>query len=331
MRITFLLIFSLLLPFSKMAAAYTCSTPTPTLIRSIPTVTVPRDAPVGSILGAFFTPYTPFSCSNDAPSLTYQEFGVKAMGTYVMTVDNRRIYSTNVPGIGYSVYSLTSACIGGVSVSVDGTNTIGGDVNTRLLCSANGMIDPTKMSSQPGMVIYKTGPVTSGTVNATTVGAFVLRNNLSTWQSPQATFGFSAFSVQSTGCTVNNNNMSIEMGNVKKSEFSGIGSTPASTNTKNVNISLACTTGTKVSLQVDGNIQNAANGVLSISNISGAAAGVGIQILYNNAPLALNSPLLIGTAATTMTIPLQARYYQTQSTITPGIANSFATFTMTYQ
>lgn len=114
----------LLLSFSKMAAAYSCTTSVPTSIRSIPDMNIPRDAPVGSILGAAFQEITPFNCVNDSPGLTYQEFGVKAYGTYVMMISNRRVYSTNLPGIGYSVYSLTPACTGTVGVSVDGTNTL---------------------------------------------------------------------------------------------------------------------------------------------------------------------------------------------------------------
>ncbi|KFK97701.1 hypothetical protein IV04_04065 [Serratia sp. Ag1] len=333
MRIILFLSFSLLMLFSKMAAAYTCSTPQPNYIRGIPTVTVARDTAVGDILGAFFPNSIPFSCVNSAPALTYQEFGVKAYGNYLMMINGRRVYSTNLPGIGYSVYVLATGCSGSSTASnVDGTNTIGGDVNTRLACKANGMIDPTSMSGTPGIVFYKTGPVTSGMVNATTVGALVLRNNQSTWQSPEVTFGFYSFSVNSTGCSLNNNIVSVDMGNVKKSEFTGIGSTPASSNTKDLSISLSCSTGTQVSFQVDGNIQDAANGLLNLNSASDAATGIAVQLLYNSKPLTLGARILLSnSSATTLTLPLQARYYQTKSTVTPGVANSITTLTMTYQ
>ncbi|QFG76692.1 hypothetical protein DMB90_10900 [Raoultella planticola] len=159
---------------------------------------------------------------------------------------------------------------------------------------------------------------------------FIMRNNQST-AVPESTFQFINFSVRSTGCSVNNSAISVNMGSIKKSAFSGIDSWPASTNTKDIDIALSCTAGTKVSLRVDGTAENSAKGILKLSAVPGAASGVGIQLLYNNSPLALASLLPIGTAGTTMTIPLQARYYQTQSTVTPGAANSYATFTMTYQ
>ncbi len=75
-----------------------------------------------------------------------------------MMISNRRVYSTNLPGIGYSVYSLTPACTGTVGVSVDGTNTLAGNQDTRLLCKANGPVSSTDMSSTPGLYFTKQGP-----------------------------------------------------------------------------------------------------------------------------------------------------------------------------
>ncbi|MBS1206125.1 MAG: hypothetical protein H6R25_3024 [Proteobacteria bacterium] len=332
MRTILFFSFSLLMLFSKMAAAYTCSTPMPTNLRSIPTITVARDASVGDILGASIPNITPFSCENNTPELTYQEFGVKAYGNYQMMISGRRVYSTNIPGIGYSVYAIAQGCNGSAfGKHVDGTDTIGGDVNTRLLCSAGGMING-GFTATTGIIFYKTGTVTStGTVIGKTTGALVLRNNQSSWQSPESTFGFYSFTVQSTGCSVSKSNISVAMGDVKKSEFSVTGSSPASSFTKNVDIELACTANTLVSLQIDGNIQDAAKGLLKLNNVAGAATGVAIQLLYKSNPLTLGSKLFIGEAGTTMTIPLQARYYQTLSTIKSGFANSVATFTLTYQ
>jgi hypothetical protein len=63
------------------------------------------------------------------------------------------------------------------------------------------------------------------------------------------------------------------------------------------------------------------------------ASGVGVQVMYNNAPLALNSRIAVATTAAdgTYAIPLKARYYQMQPAVTPGTANANATFTLTYQ
>lgn len=335
--IVFLSLFSCVL-FSKTVAAYSCTTASTVLLRTVSTITVPRDAPVGSLLGVAFPSVTPFNCDNSSPSLSYQEFGVKAYGTYVMTINGRRVYSTNLQGIGYSVYSLTDCTGSSTATAVDGTNTLGGDVNTRLLCKANGMINTATMSSVAGMVFYKTASTTgSGTVTQKTVGSFILRNNQSSWQTPELAFGFYSFAVQSTACTLNNSVVGVDMGNVKKSEFHGIDTWPGGNNTKNFNIALSCDPGVAVSLKVDGittgGSYNAAKGILGLTTSDTAATGVGIQLLYNNAPLPLGTFLSMGTAASTgtMNIPLQARYYQTGNTVKPGKANSLATVTMTYQ
>lgn len=78
---------------------------------------------------------------------------------------------------------------------------------------------------------------------------------------------------------------------------------------------------------------NASLGILNLEKSSDAASGVGVQVLYNNAPAALNTRILTSITATSgdYNIPLKARYYQNQTSVTPGRADATATFTMTYQ
>lgn len=56
-------------------------------------------------------------------------------------------------------------------------------------------------------------------------------------------------------------------------------------------------------------------------------------MLFSDFPLPLSAPVLIGYGMQQGLFPilLQARYYQSGSTITPGDANGAATFTLTYQ
>ncbi|CAI1072360.1 fimbrial protein [Serratia quinivorans] len=134
-------------------------------------------------------------------------------------------------------------------------------------------------------------------------------------------------------CSVNNPSIQVPMGNILKSRFSGAGSSVGDTRFA---IDLDCDAGTKVTLTLDGSaVSSSANRVLALTNATAAdtAAGVGIQMLYNDAPVTLGSALSIGTPTTagTYSIPLTARYYQTGSTVTAGTANGTATFTLTYQ
>lgn len=85
---------------------------------------------------------------------------------------------------------------------------------------------------------------------------------------------------------------------------------------------------------------SAPTGVLSLdpsaTDGAPAASGVGIQIATpNNAPVPLgrnrSSGLSLRTSEGSYSIPLRARYLQTEKQVTPGPANASATFTITYQ
>jgi type 1 fimbria pilin len=84
-------------------------------------------------------------------------------------------------------------------------------------------------------------------------------------------------------------------------------------------------------------IINDTNGIMSVTPAANAATGVGIQIAYGNA----GSPELFRFSAgktfklakdgaTTLTVPMMARYIKTGSTVNPGRADGKVTFTISY-
>jgi type 1 fimbria pilin len=81
-------------------------------------------------------------------------------------------------------------------------------------------------------------------------------------------------------------------------------------------------------------VANASNGVMNIA--SGGATGMGIQLTNTSAsPIQFNTSTnsnlsLSQQAGQSYNIALQARYYQTGTSITAGAANSTATVTLTY-
>lgn len=336
-RVLFIASAGLLALTSINAHAYTCTTLTASTVLTPQTITISRDLPVGSPIGNELVSgvVQTYSCSNTpAPALTYQEFGVKGYGTYVTSINGRRVYSTNVPGVGYAV-GLTMLNICNSTAYVNGTLTGDGNVNNKILCSVNGLIGGgANLTAQARIQFYKTAESTgSGTVSASKVGAFILRNDQTNWVMPESVINMAAFNVNSIACTVTNSAISVPMGTVQKNAFAGPGTWPGDANTRNFSIPLDCNAGTLVNLQIDGNAQNAAQGVLNLNESSGSASGVGIQLLRNNSPLPLSTTINTGmtTSEGANSIPLQARYYQTGSNITPGTANASATFTLTYQ
>lgn len=84
---------------------------------------------------------------------------------------------------------------------------------------------------------------------------------------------------------------------------------------------------------------DALQGIIKLDGATDSARGIGIQLATGNAsapspvPFNLNNPYQTAVdsgAPGTHTIPMQARYYQTESRVTPGSANSKAVFTIDY-
>ncbi|MBF1994884.1 hypothetical protein HW114_04845 [Serratia symbiotica] len=78
----------------------------------------------------------PLTGTTPPPPLNSQEFGAKWPGTYVTSINGRRVYSTNIDGIGYSIGGISGNNCSGKSGWV-GTDS-GGDPNHFMLCSAKG-------------------------------------------------------------------------------------------------------------------------------------------------------------------------------------------------
>ncbi|MDS7802261.1 hypothetical protein [Klebsiella michiganensis] len=140
------LFFAALGIFSQAALAWDCTTPTPSTTVSPQNITISRDLPIGAVIGTqLVTPtINAFSCYNSADGvISNQTLGVIANGTFDSMVNGRRVYKTNVAGIGYAISGSTTKCAGG-SAAVTGSNTIRGDINTAKLCeNTSGMISPT--------------------------------------------------------------------------------------------------------------------------------------------------------------------------------------------
>lgn len=143
-------------------------------------------------------------------------------------------------------------------------------------------------------------------------------------------------SVNPTGCTITTENLSFPIGDVNQSEFSNtVGFSPAAESTQN--LGLECDAGYNVKVTLNG-VQNpdvsGNNSVLALTGqgSAGVARGVGVQLSYNSQLLKLNEPLALGVSPDGLvTYPLKAKYYQTQTTVTPGSANALATLQITYQ
>ncbi|WP_320727978.1 fimbrial protein [Enterobacter sp. 118C5] len=284
-------------------------------------ITVSPSAAIGS---AIATGQTQMSITDIGRGGSAAIFGWAASGVSGVTFSQNgaRVVKTNLSGIGISVWSDNSIPTpANVSLVVNQPKT--GGTNTHNIYYA---------------LVKTSNVISSGTLNSlifsniTFVCSGDNANNVEVIQVPISITGSPTVSLKA--CTVNNTAINVPFGMTKNSAFTGIGSTA---NTQTFNISLTCSQATNAKITLSPGSSgafNAANGVINLdpATTGTTATGVGIQLLYKNTAAPLNSAISVGsmTAAGNMTVPLSARYYQTASKVTGGVANGTATFTMTY-
>lgn len=137
------------------------------------------------------------------------------------------------------------------------------------------------------------------------------------------------------GCDIVNtpsNPLTVTLGRVAKSEFSGTGSTAAATKfvLKLVNCPV---TVSNAMVKFDGTNVTGDTSVLALTPQSGVATGVGIQLSDNDntvLPLFTASKAYPLSSTADNNLEFIARYIATAATITAGPANSTANFSVTY-
>ncbi|WP_159875015.1 fimbrial protein [Aquitalea denitrificans] len=147
-------------------------------------------------------------------------------------------------------------------------------------------------------------------------------------------------------CAVNTSNITVSLLNPSTSTFRGIGYTFGN---RPFQIGLTCTGGslnTSTNTYItftDANQPGNISSTLSLASGSGAASGLGLQILNNGTPIGYGPDsnaagntnqwkvANIAQGVSSYVIPLSVRYIQTGGTVTPGLVTGRATFTMSYQ
>ena len=281
----------------------------------VPTIVVPSGAAVGSVL---------FSQS---VALPVQEFATGCVDGYVyarlnsgLIPDSNGVAPTNRSGIGVRILVKPITLLASSFQAA-------GSSQEWLTYSPAG---PQRVIAWKGgegftFQIIKTGPISNGALASGVYG------NISLKDYRVALIYVIGGDVVTSGCMVTSNAISVSLGSVKRSDFSGVGST---SQINNFNILFYCTGSPSVSMTLNA-IADSSNapGVIAISPSAGGATanGVGVQLLRNNNPVVIGSPFTIDhTAVSDGRIEMAARYYQTTSTVNTGQANATATFTLTY-
>lgn len=143
-------------------------------------------------------------------------------------------------------------------------------------------------------------------------------------------------SIVDTACTVDigtGNKMTVTLGEISKTSFTGVGSTSSATE---FNIKLkACPAAiTSATVKFDGNAYSGDPSTLALDGgETGVATGVGIQIKDSTetvVPLATPSSSYTLQETEENTLPFYASYIQKAATVVAGTANATAQFTVNY-
>ncbi|HGW5506536.1 TPA: fimbrial protein [Citrobacter koseri] len=142
--------------------------------------------------------------------------------------------------------------------------------------------------------------------------------------------------VMALACSFSSQILNFQLGDINAAEFTGQpGAVLSHSDTQN--LGLNCDPGANINVELAGTQNPDAPADTSVLALTGqgsseTADGVGVQIVYNDAPLQLNNRIVLKKSAGGQeTFPLVARYYQTKSQVKPGSANATATLNITYQ
>nr|WP_315413572.1 fimbrial protein [uncultured Pseudomonas sp.] len=330
----------------------------------IANLTVGRELPLGAVIYRQRLTVTPLvnsvGCTFDTPAYGYDFLlAVKPLpqASWSTGVYGGKVYESGVPGIGVALVGRPS-----------NSEVIAPHSTYRSPCRNEGGCGYTifPLYQQAEIRLIKIGNVTAGTIRGSDLPTFQAGLGLNDAASiPFLKVNFAgSINIVSRTCTTPDVN--VDMGAHKVSEFSGIntgtpwkdfaialndcpafhGSYP--TTGPNVGsdgsaISAGDKAANAIRYRLDPNQTpiNASKGVMKLDGSAegdpAAASGVGLQVAdASETPVALATLQASGITPTatngaSYSIPLKARYLQTESKVTGGPANATAVFTINYQ
>lgn len=317
----FLAAMALFMPHAR-AACVTANLPA---LLNAPSVSVPASLPVGATIpGTEQTLHVTGSCNDP------RDRGKAIISCFVGSGSTRPglpgVYDSGLAGVGISLMNSSQHRMRGAA---------------GLQCDASGELlgyvsDDAQMtfSFDATLALIKTAnTVQSGTLDPSHA-LFALRaDNGDGIGKPNVIRYAGSLALKAATCSVPSTSMVMALGDIPVSVFHGIGTTgPPSSG----DISIHCDNAATVTYSVDSSngFDSSLIGIVKLTQQTGMARGVGVRMSLGGKAVIPNSPLTVGQTPQTggtLTLPVSLMYYQTQSQVTPGVANSVATVTLTYQ
>jgi type 1 fimbria pilin len=304
------------------------------------TATIPRDAPVGTVISQgsvtppAFNPSNPVGITCTGTDAIWSVLGIYSNLMSGLPSDANGVMPTGIAGIGFKV--IVNGAAWGTGTATYPASSFAGSACGGAALGCFLTISGASASS-PVMVQYvNTGPITGvytipgGNLYQVALDG-VVTSTISITNSVNVT---------GQTCSVQSSSVSVPMGAVNMSVFDAVGSTSSPVPFQ---ISLNCTGSsmtvgmTMTDLSDPGNTTD----ILSLTSNS-TATGVGIRVTHSNGnPVSFGADsavagnpnqFIVSTAGSSnVNAQFNAQYIKTKTTITPGTADGVASFTMSYQ
>lgn len=341
-----LLLISLLLS----ANAYASCTTTGSNSITLPSFNQDLNAlPINSPIGAqvMSAKIRQFNCSGLAAGNAHV-YGIYTTGRYVSTIDGRRVYGTNIPGIGYAVGVDGSIFAGGATFSCNyhtPPSWIGEpdghyanepySPNSYFNCSSSLV---SGYSATFYLQFYKIShPVSSGTLDLShqiySAVYFSPSNGTIYGKLPLIT---TPSNIINTSCTNTISPNPVNLPTINAGQLPFLNSTAG---TANFNINTTCPNTTNLHITFTDKNNTGQTGSILTPDSSSTTKGVGMQLSYNSnivryGPDMVSSgntnQFFLNTFSGQQNFPFAASYIRTGA-ILPGTLSTTATFTFSYQ
>lgn len=298
------------------------------------TITVQRDTPVNSYMtqvieSAAAQVYSGCSGYNAGEN---DVVGIKNYNKVLGSIDGLAVYETNIPGVGYILGSHASfAGAYGCSFGDNIGTVIHAGKTQQQSCAINGNgFDANSAWEQPFIRLVNMGAGANAGGTLTGIIGYVYGGNGSQGWLHEVPVMISGV-VNVTACSVSTPVVNVPLGEYVTSEFTAVNHT---TPPVSVPVTLDCLAGARINAVVSADADTSTNLQGAIKLASGGASGVAVQVMdKNNAPVKLNQKFVVDTtlADGQYNFDWKARYLQTQSAVTTGDANAFATLSLTYE
>jgi type 1 fimbria pilin len=313
---------ALFMPHAKAS----CSTPDMPKMINVASISVPTTLAVGATIpGSEQTVHVAGNCDH-----TY-ESGMEIISCYYGSGSEipglTGVYDSGVPGVGVALMNDKGQRItgGGLAacdsrstpigyVSNDGMQSFDFNVTLELVKTSEAVQSGTLMQAQTEFGIGVYGNDGIGSPNVISYAGNV--------------------NFQNVTCSVLPKNLTVNLGDFPVSDFVSVGMLSSPAQNFDVTVNCNSTVQPEVKVTSSNGYETAFEGVLKLTKQTGAATGVGVQMVFDGNIAAFDTYVNTRSEAIaneTLTIPFEVRYEQVSDVVTPGPANTVATITLAYK